>query len=185
MPLAGSVVLALGLCAGAAWPVRAAAEDPLVPSERRETAPRLVLRDLEGQKRQLSQLTGHTVVVNFWATWCAPCRAEMPEFTKVHAAYRDRGVEFVGAANERRAERDKIREFVRHLQIEFPIWLEASLDHMESFGVGPGLPATVIVDAQGRIAVRIKGPTDAAQLRTLLDRILLEATPSATPKDVR
>jgi thiol-disulfide isomerase/thioredoxin len=148
----------------------------LVPKETRETAPKLVLRDLEGQKRQLSQLGGQTVVVNFWATWCAPCRAEMPEFARVHSAYRDRGVEFIGAANERRSERDKIREFVRHLEIEFPIWLEASLDHLEGFGVGPGLPATVIVDPQGRIAARIKGPMDAAQLRDLLDRILLEST---------
>jgi thiol-disulfide isomerase/thioredoxin len=156
-----------------------AADDALVPKEKRTSAPKLSLPGLEGPKRQLSQLKGKVVVVNFWATWCGPCKAEMPEFTKVHAEYRDRGVEFVGAANETRSSRDKVQEFVRRLEIQFPIWLEASLDHMEAFKVGPGLPATVIVDPQGRVAARILGVTDAAQLRTLLDRILLEAAPSA------
>jgi thiol-disulfide isomerase/thioredoxin len=118
--------------------------------------------------------------VNFWATWCGPCKAEMPEFTKVYGEYRDRGVEFIGAANETRASRDKVQEFVKHLDIQFPIWLEMSLDHMDAFKVGPGLPATVIVDQQGKVAARIQGPTDAAELRTLLDRVLSEATSSAT-----
>jgi thiol-disulfide isomerase/thioredoxin len=173
------LLLVLGLAAVPEWPALAATADAWVPREQRKAAPRLSLPDLDGQKRQLSQLKGKIVVVNFWATWCGPCKAEMPEFTKVHAEYRDRGVEFVGAANETRAARDTVQEFVRRLEILFPIWLEASLDHMEAFKVGPGLPATVIVDPQGRVAARITGATDAVQLRALLDRILLEATPTA------
>ena len=139
----------------------------------------LSLRDPDGQKRQLSELKGRVVVVNFWATWCGPCKAEMPEFTKVHAAYRDRGVEFVGASADTRADRAKVLEFVQSHAIQFPIWLEASLDHLEAFGVAPVLPATVMVDAQGRIAARIKGPTDAARLRALLDQLLLESSAAA------
>jgi thiol-disulfide isomerase/thioredoxin len=174
------LLLLLALSVGQSSPALASsADDAFVPKEKRKGAPRLSLFDLDGQKRQLSQLKGKIVVVNFWATWCGPCKAEMPEFTKVHAEYRDRGVEFVGAANETRAARDKVQEFVRRLEIQFPIWLEASLDHMEAFKVGPGLPATVIVDSQGRVAARITGVTDAVQLRALLDRILLEATPTA------
>jgi thiol-disulfide isomerase/thioredoxin len=174
------LVLVLTFCAGQSSTAYAAsADDAFVPKENRKGAPRVSLPDLDGQKKQLSQLKGKVVVVNFWATWCGPCKAEMPEFTKVHAEYRDRGVEFIGAANETRAARDKVQEFVRRLEIQFPIWLEASLDHMEAFKVGPGLPATVIVDSQGRVAARITGVTDAAQLRALLDRILLEATPTA------
>jgi thiol-disulfide isomerase/thioredoxin len=174
------VLLVLVLVSAHASPAAfaSAADDALVPKEKRKSAPKFSLPDLEGPKRQLSQLKGKVVVVNFWATWCGPCKAEMPEFTKVHAEYRDRGVEFVGAANETRSSRDKVQEFVHRLEIQFPIWLEASLDHMEAFKVGPGLPATVIVDPQGRVAARILGVTDAAQLRTLLDRILLEAAPS-------
>ena len=151
----------------------------LVPKEQRKAAPKLSLPDLDGQKRQLSQLKGQVVVVNFWATWCGPCKAEMPEFTKVHAEYKDRGVEFVGAANETKASRDKVREFVSRLQIRFPIWLEMSADHMEAFGLGDGLPGTVVVDQQGKVAARIRGVTDAAQLRELIDRLLLAASATA------
>jgi thiol-disulfide isomerase/thioredoxin len=176
---ASLILLAVVLSTGQASPTFAATEDAFVPKDKREAAPKLALRDLEDQKRQLSQLKGKIVVVNFWATWCAPCKAEMPEFTKVHGEYRDRGVEFVGAANETRASRDKVREFVKKLEIRFPIWLEASLDHMEAFRVGPGLPATVVVDPQGRVAARILGVTDAAQLRAVLDRILLESSQPA------
>ncbi len=155
------------------------ADGVLVPKEQRKSAPKLSLPDLDGQKRQLSQLKGKVVVVNFWATWCGPCKAEMPEFTKVHAEYRDRGVEFVGAANETKAARAKVREFVNRLQIQFPIWLEMSADHMEAFGLGDGLPGTVVVDQQGKVAARIKGVTAAAQLRELIDCLLLEASAAA------
>jgi peroxiredoxin len=107
----------------------------------------------------------------------------MPAFTKVYSEYRDRGVEFVGAANEKRAERAKVAGFVKKLGVEFPIWLEASLDHMEAFKVGPQLPATVLVDQEGRVAARIQGVTDEAQLRSLIDRVLLDA--AAAPPPIR
>lgn len=175
------LLVVLGLCVGQGWPVAASSPDPLVPRDKRGAAPKLSLRDLEGKKQQLSQRKGKVVVVNFWATWCGPCKAEMPEFTRVHAEYQDRGVEFVGAANETLSARDTVQDFVQHLGIRFPIWLEASIDHLNAFGLGDGLPATVIVDAQGRVAARIRGATDAAQLRTLLDRILLETAPSVSP----
>jgi hypothetical protein len=98
----------------------------------------------------------------------------MPEIVKAYEVYRDRGVEFVGAANEPRSAKAKVREFMQGMQIQFPVWLEASEDHLRALGVGPGLPATVIVDRQGRVAARIVGVTDRAQLSELLDRILSE-----------
>ena len=177
--------LIVAIVAGSAVSAAPTSADPWVPKEKRKSAPRLALPDLDGHKRQLADLKGKVVVVNFWATWCGPCKAEMPEFTKVYAEYRDRGVEFVGAANEARSERDKVQDFVRRLQIQFPIWLEASLDHLEAFKVGPGIPATVVVDQQGRVAARIPGPTDAAQLRAVLDRVLLETTASTTSAGTR
>ena len=165
-------------------PSAQATDDVVIPQEKRVAARKLALRDLDGKKRQLSDLKGKVVIVNFWATWCGPCRQEMPAFTKVYAEYRDRGVEMVGAANEERSAKDNVTAFVTSLGIQFPIWLEASADHMDAFGVGPELPATVVVDSQGRLAARIKGVTDEVQLRALIERLLPEtgvASPASPP----
>jgi thiol-disulfide isomerase/thioredoxin len=147
-----------------------------VAQDQRTPVPKLVFSDIPGARRLLSQspFKGKVVVVNFWATWCAPCKAEMPELVKVYGAYHSRGVEFVGAANEPRSEKAKVRTFMDEMQMTFPVWLEASEDHMKALGVGPELPATVIVDSHGRVAARIAGTTDSAQLHELLDRILSE-----------
>jgi peroxiredoxin len=143
-------------------------------------APALTVRTIEGEEVSLESLKGRKVVLNFWATWCGPCRLEMPAFTKVYSEYKERGVEMVGAANETRASRPKVVDFARRLGIEFPIWLEASSDHMDAFKVGPELPATVLVDREGRLAARIQGVTDESQLRSLIDRLLLEAVPESS-----
>lgn len=173
--------LLLALVCPAVQPAAQAQDDILIPQEKRVAARKFALRDLDGKKRQLTDLKGKVVVVNFWATWCGPCREEMPAFTKVYAEYRDRGVEVVGAANEEQTSRANVAAFVTRLGIRFPIWLEASPDHMEAFGVGPELPATVIVDQQGRVAARIRGVTDEAQLRALIGRVLADAGAGSRP----
>ena len=176
-----SLLIAVALAAGSPLTAIGAPEAVLVPKEQRTQAPKLVFSDIPGARRHLLQFKGKIVVVNFWATWCVPCKTEMPEFVKAYAAYRDRGVEFVGAANEPRSAKAKVREFIQGMQIEFPVWLEASEDHLKALGIGPGIPSTVIVDGQGKIAARITGPTDGAQLRELLDQLLSEkASPAAT-----
>ena len=174
-----SIWLVIALAAASPSVAAGRPDAALVPKEQRAPAPKLVFSDIPGARRHLLQFKGKIVVVNFWATWCVPCKTEMPEFVKAYAAYRDRGVEFVGAANEPRSAKAKVREFMQGMQIEFPVWLEASEDHLKALGVGPGIPSTVIVDAQGRIAARITGPTDGAQLRELLDQLLSEKASSA------
>ena len=149
-----------------------------IPAASREAPPKLVLSDIKGARRKLSQFKGRVVVVNFWATWCVPCQTEMPEFTKVYEDYRGRGVEFLGAANEPRSSRPKVQEFMRVHGIEFPVWLEASEKDLANFRLGTGLPGTAIVDKEGRVAVRITGATDGVHLKGMLDRVLAEEPPS-------
>jgi thiol-disulfide isomerase/thioredoxin len=157
----------------------AAAEAEWIAKEARVSAPKLVLSDVPGRRRQLTEFKGKVLTVNFWATWCLPCQGEMPEFTKVYAEYKDRNVEFLGAANEPRSARPKVQAFMKEYAMQFPVWMELSEVNMKEFGIGEALPGTVILDSQGRIAARIVGTTDAVQLRQLLDRVLSEEPPVA------
>jgi thiol-disulfide isomerase/thioredoxin len=172
------ILLVVGLAAGQAWPA-AAADETLIPKDKRTAAPKLALKDVEGIKRDLADLKGKVVVVNFWATWCVPCKVEMPDFAKVHQEYKDRGVEFIGAAQERTPDRDKVVAFAEKLDVRFPIWMESNVYHLGSFKVGPGLPATAIIDKSGRVAARIKGEMNAATLRSLIDSLLAEGVTTA------
>ena len=145
-----------------AFPASSPTEAVWVAREQRTAGPKLELSDIPGKKQQLSSLKGKVIVVNFWATWCVPCKAEMPEITHAYAAYHDR------------SGRPKVQAFMKSYEMQFPVWLEVSEGAMKLFGVGPGVPATVILDSQHRIAARIPGPTDEAQLRELIDRVLSE-----------
>jgi thiol-disulfide isomerase/thioredoxin len=173
-----SLALALLLTA---VPSRSYATDEVwVPKDQRKAGPKLELSDLPGRRREVAQLKGKAIVLNFWATWCAPCQTEMPEFVRVYTQYRNRGVEFLGAAYEPRSARPKVQEFMKQHEMQFPVWLEVSEEAMKLFGVGPGVPATIILDSEHRIAARIPGPTDAEQLRKLLDRVLSEGLVAQT-----
>jgi len=166
-----SLLVALLLFAGPTWSADA---DAWIPIEKRVASPKLVLSDIKGSKRQLSEFKGKVVVVNFWATWCVPCKGEMPEFTKAYATYHDLGVEFLGAANEPRSSRPKVEVFMREYAMQFPVWLEVGDQNLTDFGVGPAIPDTVILDKAGRVAARIVGATDGPHLRDLIDRIIKE-----------
>src|SRR4051812_38051895 len=113
--------------------VAAATTLTFVPVTERKNPVKLVLSDIKGSRRQLSEFKGKVVVVNFWATWCVPCKGEMPEFTKAYSTYRDRGVEFLGAANEPRSSRPKVEVFMREYAMQFPVWLEVGDQALTDF----------------------------------------------------
>ena len=107
--------------------------------------------DAAGQTRVLGQFQGQVVVVNFWATWCAPCREEMPGFVRLQSRWKDRGVQFVGLAND---ERGKVDRFGSDLQINYPLWTggDEVMDLSRRLGNRLGvLPHTVILDRDGRV----------------------------------
>jgi thiol-disulfide isomerase/thioredoxin len=130
------------------------------------------LADVEGGKGSLATWKGKVMVVNFWATWCAPCRKEMPEFVRMQRRLGDRGLQFVGVAVD---EIDKVRPFLRDLGVNYPN-LVGELDAMElsrSFGNAMGaLPFTVVVDRSGQVVQTILGATTEARLEAIVTPLL-------------
>lgn len=136
------------------------------------TEAELGLKDLAGIDQRLSSYRGRVVVLNFWATWCVPCRKEMPDLAAIQNEYAAFGVQVVGAAADQIADRAKVLDFIKQSKINFPVWLGATTEDMRRFGVGPGLPATVIIGRDGKIAVLHYKVIQQAQLKKEIDRLL-------------
>ncbi|MCL6565904.1 MAG: TlpA family protein disulfide reductase [Acidobacteriia bacterium] len=138
----------------------------------KEAAAELSLQSLDGEARSLAAYRGQVVVLNFWATWCKPCREEMPLLEKIHREYTDRGVVVIGASVDAQATEARIAPFVHEHGLTFPIWKGARLSQVEAFVGEQALPATVLLDRQGRIRRRWLGVVREAELRARLEELL-------------
>jgi thiol-disulfide isomerase/thioredoxin len=129
------------------------------------------LPDLKGVDTSLNRWRGSILVVNFWATWCAPCKEEMPSFVTLQRELADKGVQFVGIAAD---QPDKVRQFAADLQLNYPV-LIGGMDVLDlSAKVGnriSALPFTVVLDRQGRIAHRQLGILKPDKLRSIVERL--------------
>jgi thiol-disulfide isomerase/thioredoxin len=130
------------------------------------------LPDLDQNLQSISQWRGKVVVVNFWATWCAPCREEIPMFVRLQEEHRNRGLQFVGIAID---QPDKVRPYAAELGMNFPV-LIASVDAIEltrTLGNRAGvLPYTIVIDRTGRVAAIEVGAAKESKLRSLLASLL-------------
>ncbi|HYH85786.1 MAG TPA: TlpA disulfide reductase family protein [Pyrinomonadaceae bacterium] len=139
----------------------------------------LVLKDPFGTEQRLSALKGRIVVLNFWATYCVPCRKEMPDLAAIQNEYAALGVQVVGASADEPQDRAKVLQFVKETRINFPIWMGATTADMLRFGLGAALPGTVIVGRDGKIAKVISGVVNVAELKKQIDAMLASAEKSA------
>lgn len=133
----------------------------------------LALKDLTGADQSLASFKGRVVVLNFWATWCEPCKKEMPDLSAIQNDYAALGVQVIGAAGDEAAESAKVLKFTREFKVNFPVWVGATTDDMQRFGVGTVLPATVILNKEGKIVWREIGIIKPDVLRIELDKLLL------------
>jgi thiol-disulfide isomerase/thioredoxin len=127
-----------------------------------------VFDDLHGRRRRLAEWRGKVLVCNFWATWCAPCREEIPLLVTARQKYGPGGVEIVGIAIDNAA---KVREFAATFKIPYPILVAEAdgLDLMRQLGnTGGGLPYTVIADREGSLVHRKLGALKEVELDGLL-----------------
>lgn len=132
----------------------------------------LTLKDMQGAKVKLSDLRGKIVVVNFWATWCGPCDAEMPMLVKTAASYEGKNVAFIGASLDEPETQKKIPDYLKKRQVTYPIWVGATDDDLKHFQLGNMVPATLFIDADGIVRARILGQMRPGEIEERLDWLL-------------
>jgi thiol-disulfide isomerase/thioredoxin len=143
------------------------------PVDKRPAAPQLSGELLEGGRYDLSQDRGQVVVVNFWGSWCAPCRAEIDDLEQVYQATKDRGVRFLGI--NVRDDRDKAKAF-HSGAVSYPSVFNPSSKLALDFDIPPNtIPATIVLDRAGRIAVVIREAVQAAEFEQVVARVAAEA----------
>ena len=145
----------------------------------------LTLMDLSGVEQSLHSLKGRIVVLNFWATYCIPCRKEMPDLAVIQNEFAPLGVQVIGVSTDELADRSKVLQFVRETKVNFPIWIGGTVEHMMRFGLGAALPGTVVIDREGKIVKIISGVVDQAMLRKEIESLLAVANNNVTDVDER
>ena len=128
--------------------------------------------DLEGRTRRLLEWHGQVIVCNFWATWCAPCREEVPLLVAAKQQYAAKGLEVVGIGIDQAA---KIRDFAANYQVNYPMLVAGSeaIDMMRNLGNKAGaLPYTVLLDRSGGVAGQRLGAFHKEELAEVLTRLL-------------
>lgn len=143
-----------------------------------EIAPEFILKNLNGTEVNLKEFRGKAVLLNFWATWCSPCRIEIPSMVELYKKYKDRDLEIIGV-NLDKLGKSEVEKFSQEHKINFPVLLNPSGDVASLYGVVV-LPTTIILDRNGMIKSKIRGAVDwtaEANLKTV--ELLLELSASS------
>ena len=132
--------------------------------------PHISLADPGGVKHALSEWKGRPLLINFWATWCAPCRREIPLLKSLRHERAKDGVEIVGIAVDFK---DAVQHYAREMSIDYPVLVgeQDGLDAIAAFGMDTVFPFTVFADARGRIVTLKVGELHADEARFILDRV--------------
>lgn len=134
-------------------------------------APNLDLKTLNGQTINLAEQSGKVLLVNFWATWCAPCRKEIPDLIDLHDEYKSDGLRVIGVATDQEG-REAVKPFVDKHKINYPIVLDTSKTVQGEFDQMYGLPTTYVVNPDGKIVRRVLGVFPVEEMRPTLTEML-------------
>ena len=135
-----------------------------------EKAYEFSLNDLNGKTYSLTDFKGKVVILDFWDTWCPPCKAEIPDFIDLHNEYKDQGFVMIGAAIGRQGE-NAVRQFIRDYKIPY-LNLMANMETIQGYGSFNSIPTTFVIDRQGYIYKKYTGvvskETFEEDIKTLL-----------------
>jgi thiol-disulfide isomerase/thioredoxin len=140
-------------------------------SARGGAAPELALRDLAGGEHKLQEYRGKPVVLNFWATWCVPCAAEMPLLNEMQERYKGR-VLFIAASIDDDDMKPEVKAFIKkHQAGALTVMMGATIDSLREFGLQQVMPGTVLIDAEGNIVDRVSGKLKQADFTARLKKL--------------
>lgn len=135
-------------------------------------APEFTLEDLKGSKISLSDLSGKVVLLNVWATWCGPCKREIPDFIEAYEQYKDKGLEIIGISVDRISQ-SKVLQFTEKYKINYPVAITTS-KLTKDYGPFPAIPVTIIIDKNGKIRYRKIGQVDKRFVETWFTKLMEE-----------
>jgi peroxiredoxin len=177
--LVGAVVLLLAALVGTGWLVR----DRFLPVEVGARAPDFVARDLQGGRVSLGDLRGEVVMLNIWATWCPPCREEMPSMQRLYERLGPEGLRMVavsidaapGSTDASGREGGDLAAFAKEYGLTFDIWHDPSGEIQRTYRT-TGVPESYVIDRDGTIVKKVIGATewDSEANVALLQRLLEE-----------
>jgi len=127
-------------------------------AEERPTAPGFTLQNTTASDVSLSDYQGKVVLLNFWATWCMPCRQEMPSMEKLWQKYREQGLVIVAVSTDEGGP-SRVKSFVKRFKLSFPVVLDPESTVSDRYQVS-GLPVSFLIGQEGRIAGKITGSED-------------------------
>ena len=159
-----SLILICSLSLAAAGPANAASAKP---------APNFTLKSLTGKNMKLSEMTGNVVLINFWASWCGPCREEMPLLNALHKKYEPLGFTVLGVNVEEQT--DKARGFLKDFPVDFPVLLDNKNQVSQLYNV-IAMPTTIVVDRDGNMRFIHKGykPGDEEKYQKMVKKLVRE-----------
>jgi peroxiredoxin len=174
MALAGAGLVVIGVAAWLLLPGLIAGEQTeltAIPAQVDYPAPDLILTDLQGNPVSLLDYRGQTILVNNWATWCPPCKKEMPALQAYYEAHQRSKFTIIAIeAGEPAAE---VADFVQHYGLTFPVWIDPTLKATVAFR-NPGLPSSYLIDAKGRIRLAWAGAISQKALEKYVTPLLEE-----------
>jgi peroxiredoxin len=135
-------------------------------------APEFTLEDLKGSKISLSNLSGKVVLLNVWATWCGPCKREIPDFIEAYEQYKDKGLEIIGISVDRISQ-SKVLQFTEKYKINYPVAMTTS-KLTKDYGPFPAIPITIIIDKNGKIRHRKIGQVDKKFVENWFTKLMEE-----------
>ena len=141
-----------------------------------KAVPELQLEDAQGRKRALADFRGKVVLLNIWATWCAPCRDEIPYLQSLYERHRGDGFEIVGVSVDARGQDAAIRDFAKAFRMTYPIWRDPD-ERVQSLYLALGVPSSYLIDRAGILRWRRIGTIHEGD--TTLTRALADALAAA------